>query len=334
MRKNLMFLFKCILAALPFILLIGYTWIFPFGYMDEEFPSWHYTKQVEKGRELPVGTDGISLVLGDSRAMADIIPEMCGDSYVNLGMGGATSIEMYYTLKHYIANNGVPGKIFIMFAPFHYSYMDNYRTRTMYFHHLTFREAMEVYGQARTAAADGAPPKSFEEIDTAAVLSNYLRSPSVYLPALINSRAVGRLDDNRSRYAEQVNARGHALYGTMDGCDYLNYEASYEHMEKGGDHRLITAYFGRLLQLCSSNGIETVVLQAPMNRASYDMLDADYVSEYTSYMKVFASEYKDITFETDIPCYDNGYFGDSSHLNDSGARLYTEELMENYPGFF
>ncbi|MBR5361259.1 MAG: hypothetical protein IK123_10255, partial [Lachnospiraceae bacterium] len=120
----------------------------------------------------------------------------------------------------------------------------------------------------------------------------------------------------------------------MDGCDYPNYEASYEHMCKEGDHRLITAYFGRLLKLCSDNGIQTVVLQAPMNRASYDMLHEDYVDEYTSYMKAFAQDYKDISFETEIPCYDNRYFGDSSHLNDRGARYYTGELIDKYAEFF
>lgn len=321
------------IAALPYILLTGYIWLFPFGYMDEEFPSWHYTKMVAEGKETPVDGAEAVLILGDSRAMADIIPEMCGDNYVNLGIGGATTIEMYYTLRHYIENNGAPKKAFIMFAPFHYSYMDNYKTRTMYFHHLTYKEAMEVYSQARAAGYAGADPASFEELDTGAILSIYLRSPAVYLPALINARGYGRLSQNREKYSEQITDRGHALYGTMDGCDYPNYEASYEHMEKGGDHRIITVYFGKLLDLCRDNGIQTAVLQAPMNRASFDMLNSDYVSEYTSYIKAFAADHKDIIFETDIPCYDNCYFGDSSHLNGKGARLYTEELMNKYAQF-
>jgi hypothetical protein len=322
------------MAALPFILLMGYTWLCPFGYMDEEFPSWHYTKMVEEGKEGMVDITNASLILGDSRAMADIIPELCGENYVNLGVGGATTIEMYYTLKHYIENNGAPARVFIMFAPFHYSYMDNYKTRTMYFHHLDYKEAMEVYAQARTAGYAGAMPDSFEELDTSRIISIYLRSPSVYLPAIINARGAGRLSSNREIYSEQVINRGHALYGTMDGCDYPNYEASYEYMSKEGDHRLITAYFGKLLRLCSDNGIKTTVLQAPMNKASYDMLHGEYVAEYTSYMKAFAGEYKDICFETEIPCYDNKYFGDSSHLNDRGARVYTEELIDKYADYF
>ena len=334
MNNYVKFILKCILAALPFILLIGYTWLFPFGYMDEEFPSWHYTRMVEEGKEAKGSGNGTVLILGDSRAMADIIPEKCGENYVNLGVGGATTIEMYYTLKHYIDNNGAPSGVLIMFAPFHYSYMDNYKTRTMYFHHLSYKEAMEVYAQARAAGYAGAAPESFEELDTAEIMSIYLRSPSVYMPALINAKGTGRLYANRQKYNEQVMNRGHALYGTMDGCDYPNYEAGYEHMAKGGDHRLITAYFGRLLNLCSDNGIRTVVLQPPMNRASYELLKKDYVSEYTSYMKAFEADHKGISFETEIPCYENEYFGDSSHLNDKGARLYTGELVGKYAEMF
>ena len=114
------FLVKCILALIPFILLVGYTWLNPMGYMDEEYPSWKYVKDVEEGRVVPVNKMDAKLILGDSRAMADIVTTDMGEDYVNLDMGGATSIEMYYTLRNYIRNNGAPKQVYIMFAPFHY----------------------------------------------------------------------------------------------------------------------------------------------------------------------------------------------------------------------
>ena len=329
--KLLKFSLKCILALLPFILLVGYTALNPMGYMDEEFPSWKYVKDVQKGRISPVDKDRATLILGDSRAMADIVTNDLGDDYVNLGMGGATSIEMYYTLRDYIRNNGAPGRVFIMFAPFHYSYMDNYKTRTVYFHHLSLFDALSVYRKGRTGDDFyGEESDAVDEADLSYIFSSYLRLPNVYLPALINSHGFSRTGINRALYNEQVSQRGHALYGTMDGRDYLNYEATYTQMERGREHRLITRYFALLLKLCEDNDIETFVLQAPMNEASYKALDAGYVSEYTSYMEQFRNDNPEMTFEISIPCYDNAYFGDSSHLNEKGAGVYTGELLDRY----
>lgn len=325
------FLAKCILALLPFLLLVGYTFLNPMGYMDEEYPSWKYVKDVQKGRLSPVDKRDATLILGDSRAMADIVVTDMGENYVNLGMGGATSIEMYFTLKEYIKNNGAPDRIFIMFAPFHYSYMDNYKTRTVYFHHLNLYDVLSIRfsGFKNEDPAHGEPDE-IDETDLSYILSSYLRLPNVYLPALLNSHGFGRTDLNRDLYNEQVSQRGHALYGTMDGCDYLNYEATYTGMERGREHRLITRYFSLLLKLCDEYDIETVVLQAPMNEASYKALDKNYVSEYTSYMGHFINDNPKVVFEEDIPCYDNAYFGDSSHLNEKGARVYTEALLDRY----
>ena len=329
--KLFKFILKCILAVLPFVLLVGYTWLNPMGYMDEEYPSWKYVKDVEEGKiPLPDSSDA-ALILGDSRAMADIVATDLGDNYVNLGMGGATSVEMYYTLKNYIKNNGAPGRVMIMFAPFHYSYMDNFKTRTIYFHHLDLPAAADVYRRGVMGTGyDEEEGNAINGADLSYMISSYLRLPNVYLPALINSRGYNRVDKNRELYDEQLRQRGHALYGTLDGCDDLNYEASYTEMKRGREHRLITRYFSLLLKLCDEYWIETVVLQAPMNEASYNALDNDYVEEYRSYMKQFKNDNPHIDFEMDIPCYDNAYFGDSSHLNGKGAQLYTQEILDRY----
>ena len=325
MKNILIFLSKCIFALLPLLAVVAYTCLNPMGYMDEEYPSWHYTKMVSSGEEKGLKTEGASIILGDSRAMADLVPEMLGDSYVNLGVGGATTIEMYHTLEEYMNNNGKPLRVVIMFAPFHYSYMDNYEKRTMYFHHLSFYDAMKLYAQGRSYDA-----KVFEDFDRFDILSMYLRLPDSYLPALINSRGNGRYDTNRQLYEEQRRNRGHALYGTADGCDTVNYEAGYTEMDRGGEHILITYYFEKLLKLCSDNGIETILLQPPMNEASYLSLNEGYVKEYRSYIGKFANDNPDILFETDIPCYDNAYFGDASHLNERGAEVYTKEFIDKY----
>ncbi len=325
MKRYLTFTAKCILALLPLIVMVGYIRLCPMCYMDEEYPSWHYTKMVQKGRIKPVDQTRDVVILGDSRAMADIVPEMLGDNYVNLGFGGATPIEMYFTLQDYVNHNGAPEEVMIMFAPFHYSYMDNYKTRTIYFNHLSFSQALEVNRKGKSLDA-----LSCKEVSTSEIYSRYLGLPDGYLPALINSNVCGRLAVNRQLYDEQINKRGHALYGKDPGNGDVNYEAGYENMKRDGEHLLITYYFEALLKLCSANGIKTTILQPPMNEASHDALKKSYVREYTSYMTQLANDNPDIVFELEIPRYENRYFGDPSHLNEEGARVYTAALIDKY----
>lgn len=334
-RKKLgQFFIKCILAATPFILLVLFILLCPFAYMDEEYPSWAYSKNFAQGKEklydaedTALGEDPKIVILGDSRAMADVVPSvMCeGDediSAVNLGIGGATSIEMYYTLKDYLDTHETPEKIYIMFAPFHYSLIDNFWQRTAYFNYLSIADECELLGAARDAESetlncDGA----YSDL-----LSYRCRLVHKYLPALINSRFVTRYSPNSEKYDEYVSTSGHGLFGTLDGCSDLNYEVNYDEMHKTGDAALIQIYFDRLLALCTETRAGITVLQPPMNESSYVRLKDTYVDEYKAYLGDLAEKYGNITIETEIPCYEDEYFGDSSHLNMKGALKYTEGL--------
>ncbi|MCR4740665.1 MAG: hypothetical protein K5886_10470 [Lachnospiraceae bacterium] len=328
MKKTGKFLAKCLLALMPFIMMILYTAFFPMGYMDKEYPSWKYTKEEQKGSTKLKGSGTVNtVIIGDSRAMADLVPAGLGDDVVNLAVGGATSVEMYYTLKDHIENVGVPETVVIMFAPFHYSYMDNFWTRTAYFHHLKVTDVIKVYAEGRKLRAD-----TFEdgEHDLFDLISRILFLPDSYLPAILNSGFFGRYDENISEYDKIIEQRGHGLFGTMEGCSDLNYEANYTGMKMDGDHPLIDKYMKKILDLCRENSVNIILSQPPMNETSYAALDADYLSQYFNYIEGLSSYYNGGVFETSIPEYENRYFGDSSHLNEAGAEKYTAAFYERY----
>ncbi len=325
--STLKFFFKCILATLPLLILTGYTALFPFAYMDAEYPSWAYTKSICHS---PSFVQPDVLILGDSRAMADINPNELETNVENLAVGGATAIEMYYTLSDYLSKHPAPSTVFIMFAPFHYSYMDNFWERTVYFNYLTPIELSDVFSNARRMSSETVLKDNylFES------LSYRLRLPDKYLPALLNSRLFLRYDANTSMYQSLCENHGHGLFGKADGSTDLNYEVNYTQMNPSGDARLISFYFDRLLALCEDKQIQVIVEQPPMNEASFGLLQSSYLAEYTLYMEDYQSKYPTFTINSDIPCYENSFFGDSSHLNSAGADVYTESLKKNYPGFF
>lgn len=334
--KNIKFFLKCILALFPILAVILYTVLVPYGYMDIEYPAWKYTKDfTSKSFSESIGGSSAdetayTVILGDSRAMADLIPELIDESVpmssTNLAVGGATSIEMYYTLNNLIKNGHTPEKAIIMFAPFHYSVIDNFWERNAYFNYLSVSDMYDLYAYAEAAKSETLLKSGYKND----LLSYRLRFPDKYLPALLNAKLFGRYSINNEEYNLVTSNHGYGEFGTADGCEYLNFETSYDRMHTTGDAVLLDIYMNKLLKLCTENGIDTILAVPPMNEASFNSLSSSYVEELTSYINDIKLKYPAILVDGDIPCYDNCYFGDSSHLNRKGAELFTEEFVDKF----
>lgn len=324
--KNTKFFVKIILALLPFLVVILITALFPFGYMDSQYPEWKYTKDMVN-KDISCGNQPAeAIIIGDSRAMADVLPTEINDSTVNLAVGGATSIEMYYTLKHYIENNGVPKKVIVMFAPFHYSIIDNYTIRTEYFNYLSISDSLDLIKAAKACGSETVIYDGYLND----MLSYRLRFPDKYLPAIINAKGFARYGTNSALYNDLCQNKGYGEYGTLDGCSDPNYETNYEVMHTTGDATLLQLYMTKIFNLLSEKGIESYLVIPPMNEASFNVLKSSYVDDFSDYLYELSNRYPTITFEHEIPCYSNDLFGDSSHLNHKGAEVFTSELANKY----
>ena len=150
------------------------------------------------------------------------------------------------------------------------------------------------------------------------------------MPAALNSGFIGRYQANRQAYEDILQSRGHGLFGTEEGSSELNYEANYTELDTGRDYGILKLYMERLLSLCRDNEIRTILVQPPMNEASYESLNDDYVSQFSGLIESFKELYPEAEISSEIPCYDNGFFGDASHLNEKGAIKYTKEFMNEY----
>lgn len=339
-KKTLSFIFKCILALLPVILFIGFTYLFPMAYMDIEYPAFAYTKNLCRAPSSDSASGKQLLILGDSRAMADIIPnevisglleEAPSDAYdfselniENLAFGGATSIEMYYTLKNYLKHHEAPERIIVMFAPFHYSYMDNFWQRTMYFNYLSISEVLEVYDLAKELGSETVLTESFITDS----IGYRFRMPDKYLPAIINAKGVMRYPENKRRYDSLESEHGFGSFGTAAGSSDASYEVNYTTVKNGNDSVLLLTYMKKLLSLCDEQNIPVLLLQPPMNEASFTQLNEEYLKEYQELLKHLSDSCQNAIIEDDIPCYENRYFGDASHLNREGAIVYSKELVK------
>ncbi len=337
MSKKIFFL-KLILALLPAAFLVIYTFLNPFGYMDNEYPAWKFSRDTAHGRQYTVNSDNESfskvaatqnyntVILGDSRAMAAIIPDDYSSSCVNLAVGGGTSIEMYYTLNNYLKHYSKPDETIIMFAPFHYSVIDNVATRTEYFNYLSANELHELFRNARACGSESVIVKNY----ISDAVSYKLRMPDKYLPALINSKGFMRYSENNRLYIEMLLNKGYGPFN--DGSVDLNYETNYEYMHTTGDAVLLDLYFRKLLDLCAANKLNVRILVPPMNESSFNALKESYVEDFENYLSSLYELYKgqfensSLQFETKLTSMPNKYFDDASHLNHEGATVYTNGL--------
>lgn len=327
--KYIKFLAKCILAATPAIILIAYTLLCPFCYMDEEYPAWSFSKNVAYDNEFE-DQDFDTLILGDSGAMSSFVPEVLSDGTVNLAVGGATTIEMYYFLDNYLKNHNAPKHIVMMYQPFHYWHIDNYTTRTQYFKSLSVSEAGEVYTIAKNAGENAIYSDEFVWDE----LSCRMGLPTKYLPAITASRFVGRYRTNMDAYEELKQSRGYGSFGTQNGCDDVSYEASYTGIEYNGDNDIISQYLIKIIGLCVDEQIDLLITMPALNEATYEKVESAYLSDIRAYMGLVAAYGEYVVCEYEPRCYENRYFGDASHLNREGAVKFSEEIKNTYSEYF
>ena len=321
--EKIKFLAKCIAASIPAIALIAFTILCPLCYMDEEYPAWRFSQLVSEGEEYG-GSGFETVILGDSGAMSSIKPALWETSCVNLAVGGATSIEMYYIFEEYLKNHDAPKQAVIMFAPFHYWHIDNFETRTVYFKALRLKDLPELYENARLCGAKSVYRKGFVTDE----LSARCGLPNKYLPAINAAFFTGRLQQNTKAYSDLVSSFGWGTFGDLKECYDESYEVSYEDMEIDGDAKLITLYMQKLLRLCDDNNIHVRLIQPAVNTATYDGLNEHYYGAYRNYIKELSTVCPGMEYELCLRVYDGSLFSDTSHLNEKGAEKFTREVMD------
>ena len=292
----------------------------PYTYMDDEYPWWMQTKDYiqTKGERQEV------LLMGDSRMKSGVLPsKLCENAY-NIAVGGATPLEMYYSLKAYLQAHPKPERIIMGFGGFHYSSEEAFKTRCLYFHFLPLWEELESQLRGYRLGLFDFGKLRNEVTDT---LKYELLFPQKYSAACINGK-FKREEYNRLQYQNTVETRGHMFFGRNAESDAgLNGEA---YSNAFVVNPRINYYLRRIIDLCKELDIPLYIEQLPMNEPSWQKINGSgYYAEFQSYFSTLAEE-TGIPVETEIPCYEPEFFGDPSHLNPRGAARFTAEIKAKY----
>ncbi len=316
------------LLALAAVASFGAVWLWvlgaPIAYMDPEYASWHAKQIMLAHCDL-----GDVIVLGDSRAAADVIPMRLPIKTTNFAVGGGEPVEAYAVLTRAL-NCPAPPKLVIMsFDAGHFARPDLFWERSVRFGLLapadltTLRATSFQTGDFSVYAGRGLAGLPLRVRD----LLEEIRFPPLYFASLAHSVGLIRWSRNNRTLDATLASRGQYFFGTEVGSDAVAIDG---HLPDFHPLPVLDAYFDRILALLESRGIETRFVAMPVNEATWSHTAASVRDDFRTYLATYASRYRRFHIVEDLPeHWPDHFFGDQyCHLNPEGAERFTALLAQ------
>ncbi len=311
-------------AALAAFVVLAALWTltsqFRQGFLAPEYGMWVAKKEMVASCQF-----GSTVILGDSRMVADVLPGPLGNA-TNLALGGASPIEMYYMLLRASRCPNPPRRVVISFSPAQLMEAEYFWPRTALFDFLDYDELDEVRAASRRLG-DDLLYQSPNIGDFDAVVTNWLHAhhfPSYYMSSIINGRVVGRLGTYHEIHDSVEAMAGHHLYGHAAGAPVVAEEAE---MRRFHAAPLLDDYFRRLLALAERNGMRVDYIAAPWNDTTFERLKPGFTDQLAAYLAGLSEAHPDFRLLAPVTHMDDAYFGDPAHLNAKGAAAFTAQVV-------
>ena len=68
----------------------------------------------------------------------------------------------------------------------------------------------------------------------------------------------------------------------------------------------------------------------PMNESSHKKLSDTMLFEYKNYITTLSKQYPQFDINDSLYFYEDKYFGDASHLNYKGEKIFTDYILTRY----
>ena len=291
----------------------------PMQIYEESYPMYAYEKEVEDSPAREVAT---TLIVGDSRAKASLLPDRLGSGSLSLTLPGASAIELYHAADRYLDRHPAPRNVVLSISAVHFGDAFIFWERPIKFGYLDGAAVDEVLEQARRL---GDPTFGSPWDARLSYLLHRLNSPHLYLPELRRALFHPHGAANQQLLAQLERERGHCFFGTAPRSNGLAYEDFHDRFAPAPtyDH-----YFRKLIDRLRATGAKVVFMAMPLNQRSREQLKPGFVAEYDRYFAGIARDYPDVEVRASWPLLGDEYFGDANHVNGPGSEVVTRMARE------
>lgn len=296
----------------------------PMAFMDAEYPSWRAKQVLTERCNL-----GETIILGDSRAAADIMPRRLPFRASNLAVGGGEAVEAYTAMVHALGCPRLPARVIISIVPTHFVYHDLFWERSVRY---GLMSASDIAGlrQASHQTGDlslyGSNPIDAFPLPIRDLLYR-ARFPALYFANLVHGGGFLRWSRNQRILQDTLAAEGHYFFGTDNGSDIV---AAEGHLKAFQALPILDHYFNELLSLLNNRGIDAEFIAMPMNDATWRRIHPQVRDQFDAYLQSYERRYPRFRVTGDImPHWPDRFFGDQfGHLNQEGAERFSDQLAQ------
>lgn len=313
-------------AAASCLLVLAFAWtlslVLPMGFMPGEYAMW-----LSRERMIDQCSFAPTVILGDSRAAAGFVPSHI-DHSTNLALGGSTPVEMFYESQRILDCPVAPQRVVFSMSPELFERSGWFWDRSGSYGALSMAQLNELRKRSR-ALHDLSIYQSPKLGDGEAILDNVLhavRFPSFYTTDMVSHVAVGRLRANHIVEQETTSAGGQHGYGTADGSSAV---ATDVELKTFAPSPLFNEYFERMLNAYAKRNVKVYFIGVPMNEATYEGMAPVVLTAFHGYLDGLTARHSNFAI-VGSPVFPmpNDLFGDSTHLNQHGADLVSDQTNQ------
>ncbi|MCD6556716.1 MAG: hypothetical protein J7K64_05920 [Bacteroidales bacterium] len=311
---------KGIIYLLPlYVLWILYIEFMPMYYNRPTNTRWYFLKETLAGKyKIPKAN---KIFLGESRLNAGLDFTKIPDAY-SFASGGSTPVEMYYILKKYLKNHPKPDTVFLSISP-------RFFCETFAFWHFAVRNNVISHADLQEILSETEKNDtvlgSFPKLNYCLYKADYL---GYYQDDVLYNYVFTGYSENKKMISEMQSMQGGRPHpGLKDSCSLPNYETKYTDFRPSS---LLLKYFEKTADLCRKNNIKFFFFSMPMNESSFNVLKPDFVSKYQKTIQICAGKYPEFDISDSLYAYPDNYFGDASHLNPKGRKIFTNDFISAY----
>jgi hypothetical protein len=288
-----------------------------------EYELWQYKKQLAN---TPFH-ESKNIMIGDSRTLTGLDPQIVQHNFLNLGIGGTTAFEGYITLKQFLSKNKADTLI-IGYGIFHFIESDVLNKWTLLYKLPTLKDInyLEEVEKQSNITLDNQQP-SFNLY--AERKATFFRLPTAYRPTFIENL---KQNDYNAFIIDGLRKNlGFSNVSTADSASGQNTEVDIEkERHRFIPNKVIISYIDSIYNLAIAHNIKPILTIPPINATSYRLLSGTlFWKQYLAFIEGLKRRYPKMTIDNEIVFLPNNHFADNNHLNRRGFALYSNYVRDS-----